>query len=300
MIFLSHIQSQIKASLKTSLAFAVSCILAAPVSGAEPGPEAKQVVAIGGAITEIIYALGQQDRLVARDTTSNYPAEAKSLPDVGYARALSPEGVLSVGPDLIIATDNTGPPEALDVLKQANVTYVEIPEIYSAEGVTSKIEAVGKALGQDETAAALVTQVRADLEAAQTLAIQAAGDSPKSVLFVLSTAGGRITVAGTETGADGIIQMAGGVNAVTEFTGFKQMSDEAIAELAPDVILAMDRGGDHGITADSIKALPGLMLTPAAQNGHIIRMDGALLLQFGPRAATAVKDLAHAIYGAAP
>ena len=76
---------------------------------------ASRVVSIGGAVTEIVYALGEEARLVARDTTSNYPPEATALPDVGYIRRLSPEGVMSVRPDLILSEEGAGPPEALKV-----------------------------------------------------------------------------------------------------------------------------------------------------------------------------------------
>ncbi|MEM8540158.1 MAG: ABC transporter substrate-binding protein, partial [Pseudomonadota bacterium] len=69
----------------------------------------QRVLAIGGAVTEIIYALGEEDRLVGRDSTSVFPPEAQKLPDVGYIRALSPEGVLSVKPDLVLARENNGP-----------------------------------------------------------------------------------------------------------------------------------------------------------------------------------------------
>ena len=144
----------------------------------------------------------------------------------------------------------------------------------------------------------MIETVSADLDAAQALANKVANGSPKRVLFILSTAGGRITAAGHDTGADGIITMAGAVNAIDEFSNYKQMSDEAIAAAAPDVILAMDRPGDHGLTLETLQTLPALKLTPAAQNGQLIRMDGALLLQFGPRAASAVKDLSQALYGA--
>ncbi|MEP2715703.1 ABC transporter substrate-binding protein [Pseudophaeobacter sp.] len=282
-------------TLKSGLSLALFALFPAQIAQAD---EAKQIVSIGGAVTEIVYALNQENRLVARDTTSNFPASVVDLPNVGYARALSPEGVLSVGPDLILAIEGAGPPETLEVLKQANVDYVEVPEVYSAEGVISKIEIVGKALGQEDAAARLIETVSADLVAAQALANKVAGDSPKRVLFILSTTGGRITAAGQDTGADGIITMAGAVNAITEFSNYKQMSDEAIAAAAPDVILAMDRGGDHGLTLETLQTLPALKLTPAAQNGQLIRMDGALLLQFGPRAASAVKDLSQALYGA--
>lgn len=278
--------------LKTGLAlFSLFIPLAAQAD------EPSRIVSIGGSVTEIVYALKQESRLVARDTTSSFPAKAEKLPNIGYARALSPEGVLSVDPDMILATEGSGPPETLEVLKQANVAYVEVPEIYSAEGVIRKIETVAVALGQQQAGKELVSRVNADLTAARARATLVAGDTPKRVLFVLSTQGGRITVGGQDTAADGIIEMAGGRNAISDFSGYKQMTDEAIAAAAPDVILAMDRGGDHGLTKDTMLSLPALMLTPAAQNGQLIRMNGLRLLGFGPRTATAVADLSRAIYG---
>ena len=69
-------------------AFAGTALTAAPGFAEEPD----RIVVIGGSVTEIVYALGQQERLVARDTTSNHPPEVEALPDVGYIRALSPEG----------------------------------------------------------------------------------------------------------------------------------------------------------------------------------------------------------------
>lgn len=276
--------------------FSAVLALLFPLPAQSDAPD--RIVSIGGSVTEIIYALGQENSLVARDTTSSFPVAAEELPNVGYARALSPEGVLSVAPDMILATEGSGPPETLEVLKQANIAYVEVPEIYSAEGVITKIETVAKALDQQEAGAMLVARVSADLAAAQALARQEAGAEPKRVLFVLSTQGGRITVAGKDTAPDGIITMAGAANAISDFSGYKQMTDEAIAATAPDVILAMKRDGDHGLTKTSMQALPALMMTPAAQNGALIRMNGLRLLGFGPRTASAVKDLSQAIYGA--
>lgn len=295
MTLFSRLPTRLTTCLKTGLGVTALSLVTAQSLQAEG---ADRIVAIGGAVTEIVFALNQEDRLVARDSTSIFPTAVTDLPDVGYARRLAPEGVLSVEPDLILASEGAGPPETIEVLKAANVTYVEVPEIFTAEGVILKIDTIGQALGQGETAARLIDKVSADLTAAQDLATKASGTAPKSVLFVLSTTGGGITVAGRDTSAEGIIKMAGARNAITDFSGFKQVSAEAIAATAPDVILTMDREGDHALTAESMKTLPALMLTPAAQNGQLIRMDGARLLQFGPRAASAVKDLALAIYGA--
>lgn len=270
-----------------------SALLACAAVLALAGPAAAdRVVSIGGAITEIIVELGQQDRLVARDTTSNYPADIAQLPDVGYARALSPEGVLSVQPDLIIASDSSGPPETIEVLESAGVTFVNVPEIYTIQGVADKITTVGAALGQSEAAAALARDVTDQLQAAQHDVTQ---DSP-GVLFILSAANGRIMAAGQGSSADAIIRMAGGRNVMDGITGYKPVSDEAIAAAAPDVVLMMDRTGDHGLTDDALFALPAIATTPAAQTRSVIRMDGMLLLGFGPRVAQAVTDLSQALY----
>jgi len=256
-----------------------------------------RIVTVGGSVTEIVYALDQQDRLIARDTTSSYPDQVTELPDIGYARALSPEGVLSVAPDLIIAIEGAGPPETIDVLKSAQVGYVSVPEIYSADGIVTKIRIVGAALDQGPAAEALAQQVADDLSAAQAAAVQAVGGHPKKVLFILSTQGGRIMAGGRNSAADGIIRMAGGINAITAFDGYKPMADEAVTVAAPDVILMMDRGGDHGAATKELLMMPALIPTPAAQNGKVVRMNGLHLLGFGPRTASAITELSQALYG---
>ena len=144
------------------------------------------VLSIGGSVTEIIYALDQQHRLVGRDTTSTWPPEAQELPDVGYMRALSPEGVLSVDPKLIISEDGAGPPEAMDVLKAASVEMVTVPDSYDAEGILEKIRIVGDALDVEDRAAALIAEVDAALQAAQSMAMQNGGTNKREII-VLST-----------------------------------------------------------------------------------------------------------------
>lgn len=269
------------------------------LAGASLAQEADRVLSIGGSVTEIVHALGQGHRLVARDTTSTFPPKVTELPDVGYARALSPEGVLSVAPSLILAIEGAGPPEAIEVLAQSGVTFVSIPEAQSAEGILTKIAAVGAALGVPDRAEALATETRAALEAAAERTAQLPETARKRVLFILSLQGGRILASGRDTQAAAIIAMAGGVNAVTEFDGYKQMTDEAVAEAAPDVILMMDRTGDHAILDEQLFALPSIRVTPAGATESIVRMNGLYLLGFGPRTARAALDLNRALYGTA-
>jgi iron complex transport system substrate-binding protein len=265
---------------------------------AAAGTEAR-LLSIGGSVTEIVHALGQGDRLVARDTTSTYPPEVAELPDVGYARALSPEGVLSVDPTRILAIEDAGPPETIEVLKASGIPFTTVPDASDGPGILRKIEVVGDALDVPGKADALIAETRAALDAAQAQTARIATEDRKRVLFILSLQGGRILAGGRDTQAAAIIEMAGGINAVDAFTGYKQMTDEAVSAAAPDVILMMDRGGDHAVTRDTLLSMPAIRTTPAAKDEAIIRMPGLYLLGFGPRTAQAARDLNAAIYGTA-
>ena len=275
---------------RAALALA-GCALAVSAQAADTA----DVLSLGGAVTEIVYALGEQDRLVARDTTSSFPPEALALPDVGYLRALSPEGVLSVAPALILSEADAGPPEAIEVLRAADVAFVTVPEGFDAAAIAEKIRVVGAALDVPERAEVLAARVAADIAATEARA--QAVETPKRVLFVLSAQGGKLMAGGQDTGADAVIRMAGGVNALTGIEGYKPLTDEAAAAAAPDVVLMMDRGGDHAATAQELFALPALAVTPAARDHALVRIDGLKLLGFGPRTAEAVSDLHRALYG---
>jgi iron complex transport system substrate-binding protein len=243
-----------------------------------------RIVAVGGAITEVLYALGLQDKVVGVDTTSQWPPEAlKEKKSVGYVRALSAEGVLSLRPTLVIAVEGAGPPDALDV-----------PEAFTADAVVDKIAVIGKAAGAAERAQALAERVRAGFVALD--AQRARLPARKRVLFVLSTQNGRTMVGGRNSTADGIIALAGGINAAAAVEGYKPMTDEAIINAAPDYILMMRHTAAHGSSADELFAAPAFSQTPAAKAKALIRMDGLYLLGFGPRTPDAARDLMGLLY----
>src|SRR5580698_8821857 len=107
--------------------------------------DSSRIVSIGGSITEILYALGLQQNIVAIDTTSLYPPSAlKDKPNVGYMRQLSAEGVLALSPTVILATDGTGPQQTIDVLEQAKVPFVRVPDTFTANGIIEKIGIVSR------------------------------------------------------------------------------------------------------------------------------------------------------------
>lgn len=273
---------------QVALCLALSLFLISTARAESP----QRIVSVGGAITEIVYALGEEARLVARDTTSNHPEAALDLPDVGYIRRLSPEGVLSVDPDLILAQEGAGPPEALEILHAAAVPVIEIPEGFTASAVTTKITSVAEALGVPEKGAQLAAQISNDLEAVQA---ENNGTAGKSVLFILSMQGGRVLAGGQNTAADAIITLAGGRNAATGFEGYKPLTDEAITESGAEIILMMDRTGDLGVTDEQLFTHPAIMATPAGQARAVVRMDGMAMLGFSVRTAEAATALSRAL-----
>lgn len=261
-------------------------------------PDAKRIVSVGGTITEILYDLGAQDRIVARDSTSFYPADANSKPDVGYMRQLSAEGILGQKPDLILMEEGSGPPPVLEILKASEVPMVVIPTPPEAGKIGQKIRDVGTAVGLSDKAEALAVKTEDGLKAVAADVAKISeknGGQKKKVLFVLSVANGRLMAGGADTEAGAIIEMAGGVNAAPTINGYKPMSDEAVIAAAPDVILSMSRG-DHSITPEQMFALPSMQTTPAAANKALVSMDGLMLLGFGPRTPEAARALAAKIY----
>ncbi|NBB84477.1 MAG: ABC transporter substrate-binding protein [Alphaproteobacteria bacterium] len=263
----------------------------APAAGA-----AERILSIGGAVTEIVVALGAGAQLVGRDTTSTHPPEVTELPDVGYMRQLSPEGMLSVDPTLILAAVGAGPPETIDVLEATDIRLVTVPDGHGAAALADKIRVVGAALGHADAAAALAERTKERLREVAQAARAQAGDVPPRVMFVLSAQGGRIMASGRDTAADAVIDLAGGRNAVTAFAGYKPLSDEAILAAAPEAIVTMDRG-DAAVAKADLMAQPAIAATPAGRAGRVIAMDGLRLLGFGPRTPEAVADLAAALHG---
>jgi iron complex transport system substrate-binding protein len=271
------------------------CLLAAlSLARAPAAADTTRIVAIGGAVTETVYALGARDALVAVDTTSLFPPEATRLPNVGYMRQLAAEPIIALQPSLLLVQDDAGPPQTLDQLRAAGLNLVLVPNKPSVDGVVEKIGVIAEALGRPAQGRALAARVKGDVDAVAA-AIAGTREHPR-VVFLLSIGGGAPLAAGRGTSADGIIKLAGGINAIDGFEGYKPASPEALAALDADVILVTPRtvaqvGGEAGVLA-----LPGVAQTKAASARRIVVIDGLLLLGFGPRTGEGVRTLASALH----
>lgn len=257
--------------------------------------ERARILAIGGDVTEILYAVGAQDKIVAVDSTSQYPAEAlKEKKDVGYMRALSTEGVLSTAPSMIVASAGAGPPEVVKALKASGVAYIDVADDHDPKGVAGKVRTVAAAAGEAEKGEALAREVEGHFTALEADRRRIA--KPLKAIFLLGVQNGRATIGGTGSSGDAILKLAGLENAATSFSGYKPLVDEALIELQPDIIVVMQRADKNHDAAKALDGLTGLAQTPAGKAKRIVAMDGLYLIGFGPRAPAAARELMLSAY----
>lgn len=262
-----------------------------------------RIVSVGGALTETLYALGAQGDLVGVDTTSLYPDAARRLPSVGYARALSAEGVLSLAPTLLLATEEAGPPAVLRQLEAAKVPIHVLDSKYSIEGVLARTRQLSELTGRAEAGHALAERLQSEWKATRdrvaALQPSSAAQRPR-VLFVMGQGINQLRVAGQRTGADALIAYAGARNAFTDFDGYKPLTPEAAISAAPDVIVATDQGLAAVGGASNLLRSPGLAQTPAGRAQRVVSVEIMLALGFGPRLPLAVTTLAQALHAPRP
>jgi iron complex transport system substrate-binding protein len=252
-----------------------------------------RIISVGGAVTETVFALGAQGQLVGVDTTSLYPVDATKLPQVGYARTLSAEGVLALMPQLLLASGEAGPPQVLAQLQRAGVRVEVLNEQHRFDGILTRTTRIGQLCGREREATQLVTRLQQDWAARPK---PPAGSAPR-VLFVLAHAGGQLRVAGEGTGADAMLALAGVRNAFAGMHGYKPLTAEAALQAAPDIILCTDQGLQAQGGADGLLKAPGLALTPAGRTRRVASMEALLLLGFGPRLPQAVAELTGKLHG---
>lgn len=258
-------------------------------------------VSAGGALSEWISALGGEPRLVGVDTTSQHPESLKGLPSIGYQRQLSAEGILSLRPDVLVGTEEMGPPPVLAQIRKAGVRVELLSSKADLAAVDANLEQLGMLLGAEQKAAQLVADYHQQLEVLQEQVKQAqASHKVPGVLLLVGHAGAKPLIAGQGTAGDWLLRQAGGRN-LAEHQGYKNFSNEALAALDPDVVVFSDRAlvGEQALQA-LLKENPALATSRAVRDRRLVPLDPTLLVGgLGPRLPLALQDLAAALYPAA-
>jgi iron complex transport system substrate-binding protein len=265
------------------------------------GGEAQRIVCIGQAYNEMIYALGAQKNLVGVDYSSTYPPEIRKLPTVGYHRALSAEGILSLKPTLILHDGNIGPDA---VVRQLQALHVPMKTFRakddSIEGAKALLREMGAFFHVERRAEELCAKIDRDMAAAAD-AVKKYRDTPRVAVIHFGRASNVYLLVGNGGGGDAgtagkMVALAGGAMAIQKQGMQRLASPELIAKSNPQVILMTEFGFDRLGSADKATTLPGVAETDAARHHRIYRVSEHELMVFGPETGQSVLQLAKLIH----
>ena len=301
---------------KAAAASAISAWLFATPSWAKPKATVlKRLVCVGGSLTEIIYALNLQEHLIAIDTTSTYPMASKKLPSVGYARALSLEGVLSMRPQLLLVTEDAGPSQVLRQISHAGVQVKILKADHRYEGLIDRIRAIGFLLGAEGQSEKLIKEINHEWQQYQkyqqcqqdihhgmigkneNIAQKEVPCQQLKAMFIMAHSPQQIMVAGHSTSAHAIMNYLQLDNAFKMVQGYKPLTPESVIAGQVNIILLTDQGLQAQGGMQGILRLPGVMQTPAARHRQIYSREANHLLGFGPRLPSMLHSLAKEIHG---
>jgi iron complex transport system substrate-binding protein len=276
------------------LALPLAALAAPPIArGASP-----RLVVAGGGLAEIVVALGAREAIVGADSTSLFPTALRALPQIGYLRNLSAEGVLSLRPELLLLSHEAGPPTAVAQLRAAGVRVAQAGRVQSPAELSAAIHLVAEALDRPREGAALAAAVAEDF-AALAAALPRPPRPPRALFLLAAGGGGAPMASGTGTTAAAMLGLAGAVSAITSYEGYRPVTAEAALAAAPDWLVAPSHSVEARGGVERFLAQPQLSLLPAARAGRLASFDSLYLLGFGPRAPHAARDLAALLHGRA-
>ncbi|MDP2699101.1 hemin ABC transporter substrate-binding protein [Thalassospira sp.] len=252
----------------------------------------QRVITVGAPATEIVFALGAGDRVIATDTTSTLPEAVGDLPKVGYMRTLATEGIVGLKPDLILVVEKAGPDAALKDLVALGIPVVKLPSLDHLANLPDAIRITADALHLGDIGQEMASRVRDDIASIQNMA----GADHAKIVFLMAVGHGQPMSAGRNTTADEIIHLVGGENPMDSYDGFKPVSPEAITADASDYVLMPDSTLDHFGGLAGLSQHPALGLHPAVAQGRVLTMSSSTILGFGPRSVGEIRLLAEKLH----
>ncbi len=259
--------------------------------------DVSRIVVMNGDFTEVVYALGLGENMVAVDTSATYPPEATELPQVGYQRRLSAEGVLSMDPTVVIGNTNAGPPEVLKQIRATGVPVVVLESVTTVDGGARKIRGIAQALGVPNRGEALATELEAQISEVQALSAQAQ-EQPTAV-FLYMRGLDTLFLGGEGHLSHGLFEASGAISggaALGVTDAVIPLTAESLAAADPDCIVVLTRGLESVGGREGIVTIPGVGETAAAQEGCILDFDDQYFGGGGPRMGQVLMELLRAFH----
>jgi iron complex transport system substrate-binding protein len=250
----------------------------------------RRIISLAPNITEILFALGLGNELVGVSINCNYPEAAKLKPRVGSYISLDFEKILSLRPDLILATGAGNTLEMVDRLEKLGFpTYVIFPKNF--DDVRTSIRHVGQILNREKEAREIIS----NMEARKERVVGLTRGLPRPRVF-LQIGEAPIVTVGRGSFADDLIRLAGGENiAANDGKMYPRLALEEILRRAPEVIIisSMNFRGDY---QNLLQEWARWKTIPAVQNGRISLIDSDLIDRPSPRIIDGLEEMARIIH----
>ncbi len=252
----------------------------------------QRIVSLAPSNTEILFALGLGDRIVGVTDYCNYPPEAATKPSVGDYTEPNIEVIISMEPDLVLATVEHETEMAQ--LESHGITVVGLNPT-TIDEVLASITLVGQITGQETEAASLVDEMQARIKTI-TDKTSTLSEAEKTRVFYIIWHDPMWT-AGAGSFANALIEMAGGVNIARDLSGYADISMEAVLAGNPQVIIAgVSMGTGQDLPLEYMKTEPRLEVVDARENGRIYSVNMDLVGRPGPRIVEALEEFFQLIH----
>lgn len=272
--------------------FVVLLLAAVGACAHDPGHAGPRVVCVSKQINEYLYDIHADSVLVARDLTSIYPPQITKLPSVGYHRALSAEGIISMRPTMLLTDGNLGPDAVVEQVRKVGIPVVTLNPGSTPDSAQLLMKRLGQEFHHEREADSVIAAWNRNM--ARVLGdttMWDQGPRPRVLVMHFGQIANDYLAIKRGTPADQIIRWAGGENAIDSVGGMLRLTPELIAKAAPDVIIATDVGYDRVGSADTFAALPGVSLTPAGRAKRIYRVDETEVMYYGPRTPASLEKI---------
>ena len=254
---------------------------------------ARKIITAGGTITEVVDALGYSDDIIATDITSTYPSGMQDLPSIGYRNQIKAEGILALGPDLVLIEEGYLNADVVTQLKAAQINIQVFAKPTTVEGTKKLVIAMATFFGEEKKGKEINAAIDADI--ADLNAYLESQDSQPKAIFVMARGPETVFIAGDKTFASEMFKLAKIEGTATGFDEFAPLTPESLVSMNPEYLIFFESGIQSVGGKDGLVAIQGIDQTTAYKEDHIVAIDGQLLSGFGPRVGKAALDLAKAV-----
>lgn len=255
----------------------------------------QRIITAGGTITEIVYTLGFGDKIIATDRTSTYPKKMQALPSIGYRNQIKSEGILSLSPNMLLVEEEYLSEDVVSQLKLMDLKVHFFIKPTNPEETKVLVMKLARLFEVPDKGEQINEDIRKDLNSLEAYLLEEDKEDSLTAAFVMARGPETLFVAGENTFAEEIFNLAGIKMAARGFEEFIPLTPESLVSMSPDYLVLFDSGLESLGGLDGLAAVNGVKETKAYKEKQVLSFDGHYLSGMGPRVGQVALELAKEV-----